>query len=404
MSMVVNLRGRSLTRRNLLLRDSLSFVSLVALTVVLFGLTLLLFHSFTAHRDALARRWAERGTQNMRDGRPEQAITALRTALTYAPDDRGYELLFAQALGEAGRTDESYAYFMTLWEGQPGSGFINLELARLAAKRGDRTSAIEFYRASIYGTWEGDGVVRRSQVRLELARYLIDARQLDPARMELLIAAGNSPETAEFDRTIADLLSEAQDDADASKYYRKAVAAAPRDFATLASAGRFAYNNGDFAGAQKLLSRAEAVRAERREPVDTELSPMRANAARVRELLPGSDSPSRENAGRVHLAQKIAKKRLDACATPSMGENANAVIQTLTARWLGPDGTADGAALRDPGVQADVMRLVFDTELATAKICSAATGDDALLLFAAKVARPSALGTAETAVSPGAKR
>ena len=64
---------------------------------------------------------------------------------------------------------------MNLWVTQPGDGFINLELARLSAKKKDPQNAIKYYRASIYGTWEGDGVVRRREVRLELARYLIAA-------------------------------------------------------------------------------------------------------------------------------------------------------------------------------------------------------------------------------------
>ena len=83
---------------------------------------------------------------------------ALRTALSYAPGTTSYEQLLAQALGQAGHTEESYSYFMSLWTATPGDGSINLQLARLEAKRGHRPSATNFYRASINGTGEGDGV------------------------------------------------------------------------------------------------------------------------------------------------------------------------------------------------------------------------------------------------------
>ncbi len=91
----------------------------------------------------------------MSSGHPDQAIVALRTALSYAPGERPYELLLAQALGDAGLTEESYNYFLGLWETQPGDGFINLRLARLAATKKDMQAAINYYRGAIYGTWEG---------------------------------------------------------------------------------------------------------------------------------------------------------------------------------------------------------------------------------------------------------
>ena len=173
--MVTATNDLTTAKRRLILRDSLAFLTLALATVVLFAITLFLFKSFTQHREDLAVRWSDRGRLALQQGKPDQAIVALRTALSYAPGTRAYEVLLAQALGEAGRTEESYNYFLGLWETEPGDGFTNLQLARLAAKKSDREDAVRFYRAAIYGTWEGDGVVRRAQVRLELARYLISA-------------------------------------------------------------------------------------------------------------------------------------------------------------------------------------------------------------------------------------
>src|SRR5580698_11531230 len=163
----------SSAKRRLILRDTLTFLSLTLITVVLFAITLFLFRTFATHREELAKRWSARGQEAISSGYPEQAVVALRTALSYTPGERAYELLLAQALGDAGHTEEAYNYFLGLWETQPGDGFINLRLARLAAKKNDMQAAINYYRASIYGTWEGDGVVRRREVRLELARFLM---------------------------------------------------------------------------------------------------------------------------------------------------------------------------------------------------------------------------------------
>ena len=211
-------------KRRLILRDSLSILSLLLGTAMLFAVTLFLFRSFTAHRAVLGQRWSDRGRAALQAGRPEEAIADLRTALSYAPGTRAYELLLAEALGEAGHSDEGFNYFLGLWDTEPGNGFVNLELARLAAKRNDRRAAVNYYRAAIYGTWEGDGVERRAGVRLELARYLIATGDLPAARMELLIAGGNAPDDYDRDIALAGLLQQAQDPGDARTFYQKAIA------------------------------------------------------------------------------------------------------------------------------------------------------------------------------------
>jgi len=228
-----------------MLRDSLAILSLTLITAVLFAVTLFLFRSFSAHRADLAQHWAERGKAALGAGQPDEAVTALRTALTYAqegtPSTRESELLLAEALGETGRpaeSEESYQYFMSLWEVEPGNGQINLELARLARKRGDKQSAVNFYRAAIYGTWEGDGAVRRGAVRLELAQYLIAENELAAARMELLIAGGNAPDDYGRDMEIGGLLEQAQDANDALMYYQRAEKARRHDPAAKAAIAR----------------------------------------------------------------------------------------------------------------------------------------------------------------------
>jgi len=199
-----------LTRRELLLRDALAFFVLTLTTVVLFALTLFLFRSFTNHRAEQARIWTANGQQALHTGDAEDAVKDLRIALTFAPGKPATELLLAQSLAAAGpkHTDEAYNAFLELWEVHPGDGQINLQLARLAVRRGDRAAAVRFYRAAIDGRWDENGAVHRRESRLELARFLIAQHDNPAAREELQVVAGNWPRDEAVQREVDDLLAQ----------------------------------------------------------------------------------------------------------------------------------------------------------------------------------------------------
>lgn len=377
----------SLAKRRLFLRDSLTFLVLVLLTGVLFLVTLFLFRSFTAHREELAVRWSGRGKAALDAGKPEQAMVALRTALSYAPGTRSYELLLAQALADAGHMDEASNYFMNLWVTQPGDGFINLELARLSAKRNDPPNAIKYYRASIYGTWEGDGVVRRREVRLELARYLIAQKYTNAARIELLIAAGNSPSDPSLNITLAGLLVETGDVADGFTYYKKALHRDPKNQTALQGAGRAAYALGDFAEAHSLLERAiESKASLEKENASGDLATMLENSKRILELRPSGKLRPVERVHRIIADSVIARKRFDGCIARFDPTNGlPPALQELKSRWAGGDATMSRPILLRSLAQQDAtVQLIFDTELQTGQFCGVPTGDDALLLLLAK--------------------
>jgi Tfp pilus assembly protein PilF len=379
----------SLAKRRLFLHDLLTFLVLTLLTVVLFLVTLFLFRSFTSHRADLAVRWSGRGKAALEAGKPQQAMVALRTALSYAPGTRSYELLLAQALADAGHTDEASNYFMNLWVTQPGDGFINLELARLTAKKKDSRDAIKYYRASVYGTWEGDGVVRRREVRLELARYLIAQHDLNAARIELLIAAGNSPSDPGLNATLADLLVQTGDLTDGFNYYQKALQGDPKNQAALEGAGRAAYNLGNFAIAHSLLERgleAKASPSTSQGNLPGDLSTMLDNSRRILELRPSPKLRPAERVSRILADSVIAKKRFDACTDQlSAANNLPALMQQLKLRWASSEAAMNRKTLLQSLAQQDAaVQLIYDTELQTVQFCGVPTGDDALLLLLAK--------------------
>jgi len=374
------------TKRRLILRDSLTLLSLVLFTAVLFAITLFLFRSFASHREDLAQRWSTRGKQAIASGQPDQAIVALRTALSYAPGERSYELLLAQALGDAGHTEESYNYFLGLWETQPGDGLINLRLARLAATKKDMQGAINYYRGSIYGTWEGDGTVRRREVRLELSRYLIAHHDLSSARTELLVAGGNAPDDLALALTLGQLLEQANAPHDALNYYQKVLAREPNNPTALKAAGRLEYGSGNFEEAHRLLEQASRQPAVANFSDNPELTSMMENSAQIMAIAPSKKLPASERVTRILRARDLAKKRFTACnAQIAQASGLESPLQTLTTQWTGKEATITAPTLLpDVAEQDAVLKLVNNTEIQTAQICGQPSGDDALLLLLAR--------------------
>ena len=367
-------------RRKLILHDSLSFIALIAITIALFAVTLLLFRSFDVHRAVLARRWSDRGLAAFQANNPQQAITAYRTALSYNPGERDYEMKLAQALGSAGQTEEAYTYFLGLWELRPGDGFINLQLARLAATKRDAPAAINYYRASIYGTWEGDAIDRRRAGRLELARYLIKHHDLTAARTELLIAGGNAPADTQLDLTLAQLLNESGATTDALIYYQKVLKLDPKNLAALSAAARLTFNLGDYQAAHRLLERA--VHEDSKNIADDALL---EQSQSLLQLSTADSLPNAERVRRILAEQITAKQRLADCTTASLTSQLQP-LSNLIARWESESPTRK-ALLQDHDLQDATIRLINDTELETSQHCSAATGDNALLLILARSAR-----------------
>lgn len=372
----------AMTRRRLILRDTLTFLSLTSITLVLFLVTLVLFRSFESHREELGRRWSDRGRASLNQGRPEQAIESFRTALAYAPSQRSYQLLLAQALAEAGHSEEAFNYFATLWDSEPGSGIINLQLARLAAARNKPKDAANFYRASIYGTWEGDGAVRRRAVRMEFVRYLLQQGDTSAARAELLVVEGNADTDASLDLEIGNLFHRAGDIAEALEAYQKAGDSDPKDPAPFAAAGRLAYSVGRIATAQRLLQRA--VRAaesagKRDDPASRDLPELLRQSDRILQIFPSPQLSSNERAARLLALRALAQKRVEACTTAQHGLSPQ--LQQINARWSSSLKNDTRAALmQDSTLQDEFLQLIFETEVAADQSCGPASGDDALLV------------------------
>jgi tetratricopeptide (TPR) repeat protein len=305
-----------LERRRLIFADTVSLVTLFAITALLAVLTNYLYQSYASHQVALANRWLERGEQALRDGKPQVAIDALSSALAYSPSQRSTEIKLAEALAAAGRVQEATVYFNALLESEQGNGLINLQLARLAARQGNPNEAISDYQKAIYGNWEGDGYVRRREVRLELINYLTEHQLFDQARSELLVASGNAPEEdISIQLDIARRMEQAQDPGDALHLYKMLLRHHGTLREALEGAGNTAFQLGRYAEAKRYLARSVDNAGADEEPnPEVEQSRERLNeATRLLLLYPSSRLSTREQNVRILADRKLAMARLAQC-------------------------------------------------------------------------------------------
>lgn len=377
----------SVVRRRLLLRDSLTVLALCSVAAVLFGITSFLFTSFERHREDLAKTWSDRGKKDLEESQPAAAVYCLRAALTYAPGNGAYQLLLATALADAGRTDEAINYFLNMWAGSPGDGFVNLQLARLMRRKGYAQQSIEYYRSSIYGNWQGDGTVRRREIRLELAQYLIDQQNLPAARVELLIVAGNAPlDDPHLDVTLAEMLQSADDRPDAWIYFKKAIASDPKDLTALEKGGYVAYDLGEYGAAHSLFTRAvqQDGSASDSAAKRQELTAMEQKTRRLLELDLSGAMSRKEFAEHIALDSQIAEARMNSCSAQLAGTGGvPPVLQNLQSRWkaLVPGTGRRKVSAPTSEDQDSVVELINDTESQTQQVCGPPTGDDALLVL-----------------------
>jgi Flp pilus assembly protein TadD len=412
-------------RRRLIIADSLALITLFAITALLAVLTNYLYQSYASHQVKLAARWLQRGEQAMKDGKPQAAIDALSSALAFDPNQRDTEIKLAQALASAGRIQEATVYFNSLLESQQGSGLINLQLARLAARQGDESQAIDDYQKAIYGNWEGDGYIRRREVRFELIKYLIEHQQLDRARSELLVASGNAPEDdIGVQLEIARTMEQAQDPGDALHVYKTILRRHPSLREALEGAGRSAFQLGRYLEAKRYLSHALEGPGVDQEPAAAIAKSRESlnEATRLLALYPSSGLRSSERIARVLTDRKLAMARLAECtrdkaaepakdsaqasapaaktssplqnfasrfsrrpAQPAPSPAANPApvdpLAALTQRWQQLPAKISATDLeKDPELTQTQIQLIYDTELVTQQVCGAPAGDDALLL------------------------
>jgi tetratricopeptide (TPR) repeat protein len=286
-------------------------IACAVLLVAMFAFTAFIARQYKRTVHKLGDRWYANGEAAMKAGRTADAVGDYRNALVYKPDDEGFEFHLALALAGAGREDEARSYLLTLLTQSPGSGPINLALARIAVNLKDSSDAIRYYHSAIYGVWTTDPLTQRWDVRRELCEYLLNRHDIVDAEPDLIALQQETPLNDPARQNVAgDLLSRAGMWSRALTAYRVALAVHRHDAAALRGAGRAAFQLAMFSDAAGYLQRLPQPE---RSAADGEgvLALLQA-AATMNALRPGLRAA--EQAKRATKALSVAQGRISSCA------------------------------------------------------------------------------------------
>jgi len=243
-----------LSRVRLYLRQrAVMLVLLTALTVVFFVFVTALSRAYKDQQTSLGSRWFQRGIADLSGKRYQAAVTDFRAALLYSRDNYTYQLNLAEALLGMNRRAEASAYLLNLWDRQPEDGLINLELARIAAQKGQMQQAVRHYHDAVYAVWPSQQEIQRREARLELIELLLRNNAKAQAQAELIGLSESADEDPAQLNLLGDLFMRAQDYEHALAEYRSSLKADAHNAKTLAGAGDAAYELGQYPVAEYYL-------------------------------------------------------------------------------------------------------------------------------------------------------
>jgi tetratricopeptide (TPR) repeat protein len=258
---------------------------------------------YTANQQARGRRLYDIGLAAAKAGHYDDAISALRAALTCDPTNSQYQLSLARALRDSddstdnSRLEEAQSYLVALWQRTPQDAAVNLALARVAAHRGSVEDATRYYHNAMYGVWNSDADASRNRARVELIQFLLKKGAVAQADSELIALSTALPPDPDEQLQAARLFQQAHDYAGALARYEEVIRLAPLNAEAQAGAGETAYRSGNYALAQRFLR--AAVNSN---PDDTN----------TRQLLASADLVLKANPFLSHISDAERNRRIEA--------------------------------------------------------------------------------------------
>lgn len=292
---------------------------LVGITVAAFLVT----RSFAASNEALrlqdGRAWYALGERALQGGNPEAAVAALRRATAKDPENSTYRLALAHALVTGQQDEAARQLLLGLREQQPEDSETNLQLARLEARRGDRTAVGRYYQTAIVGLWKADQRPTQRQVRTEFIEFLLSHGERDRALAELLVLDASLPDDGPSQLAAGKMLLAAGDARRAGDHFARVLRLDPNDQAALAGAGEASFELNDYVRARRYVN-ALKVDTDRTRELRT-LTDLVLSSDPLAPRLAMSERRRRLDAG---LAQVI--RRLEACQVSSSTERLDARV------------------------------------------------------------------------------
>ena len=226
---------------------------LVRISAVLVGLLLLtgfLNYFFRSERSGQAQASFQAGNDLSAQGRYPEAIEQYRRALSlsHSIDDRQ---ALAQALTQAGQTQEAATYWREVLRDRPQSGPANLGMARVLARQKQIDDADVRYQRAASVAWPENTEAHHLAVRFEQADMLAQAGRSGQAQAVLESLAAQPPSDAGSQRQIAARMTAFGMWKDAAGLFREVARRNPRDAAAYAGLGDAQFGQGDYAAARE---------------------------------------------------------------------------------------------------------------------------------------------------------
>jgi len=351
--------------------------------IALLGVTALVSRMYHKRVHSLADQWFSYGEADFRAGNTKKALIEYRNALAFSPANVMFQFHLALALAADGQLPEARAYLLPLLSESPGSGEINLALARIAAQQSRVQDAMLYYNSAIYGEWSDDPIEMRWNVRKELCEFLLDHGAASQAEPALVALDDNTPSgDVAKQKAAAQLLLRGQMWSRALDEFHSVLESERNDPDALEGAGTAAFQLHNYSQAVGYLSRLPKDRAS-----DPGVPTMLETARQIQALdpfLPGLGMG--EKARRTSHALDVATARAQQCGgTNGSTTSANtaaphselasllATIQQNKRTW------SERNLERDPDTVSQAMGLVFQIENAAAKTCGAPSGENLAL-------------------------
>jgi tetratricopeptide (TPR) repeat protein len=359
-------------------------VLLGALLLVLLLTVFTAFASRMYHKTfhVLADQWFAQGDVSFHAGNAAEALNDYRNALVYSPNNPQFQFHLAQALAATGREEEAESYLVNLLSVSPGSGEINLELARSSARRKTgMAAALRYYHAAIYGEWDHDPLIMRWDVRRELCEYLLAHGTRNQTEPELIAMVDNVPVTdIPRQKIAAELLLRGQLWDRALTAFRSALSADPRDPDALAGAGAAAFHLIEFPQTVEYLSALPKDKL-----ANAQIAGMLETSRQVIAYDPFLSGLSvAEKAARTARVLASAESRAEQCANqpadhgitrPADGTTDSDLQKLIAQSATMKTAWSERMLVRFPDRIDEAMALAFQLETAS-EVCGPAQGPD----------------------------
>lgn len=229
---------------------------MAAVTVAVLVLIGVVTHVYKNERTRRAGTAYQSSVALLSQGRTDEAIEQLRSALSNNPENKDYRLALGSALLQAGQLDEASLYLYAVLKVDPENGPANLGVARIWAQEGSVAPATASYHKAIFGVWPRTREQERPAVVLELADYLYKHGAQAEAALELF-GMSQQPQTPVALRLrAAQQLLEIHEAKQAVRVFQEILKIENHNGAAWAGLGEAQFDSGDYASARESLENA----------------------------------------------------------------------------------------------------------------------------------------------------